>query len=163
MVEASTTAELPFRAVELVERGGHVVDSGLSVDPSLLDTPGGTRTTPVPVPRCTWIPGAEPRSTGDVDRVRRFSAGEGVGEGDHTCLRAGEDLSQDGAEVVVGRIVRPQREDAAGVEVAGEAAQARGRVERGVVDDYRIIYTIDDGVLLVVVVTLGHRRDFYDR
>jgi len=31
------------------------------------------------------------------------------------------------------------------------------------VGDYRIIYTIDDGVLLVVVVTLDHRRDVYDR
>lgn len=31
------------------------------------------------------------------------------------------------------------------------------------VGDYRIIYTVDDGVLLVVVVTLGHRRDVYER
>jgi mRNA interferase RelE/StbE len=31
------------------------------------------------------------------------------------------------------------------------------------VGDYRIIYTIADDVLLVVVVTLGHRRDVYDR
>ncbi len=31
------------------------------------------------------------------------------------------------------------------------------------VGNYRIIYTVDDGVLLVVVVTLGHRRDVYDR
>ena len=31
------------------------------------------------------------------------------------------------------------------------------------VGDYRILYTVDDGVLLVVVVTLGHRRDGYDR
>ncbi|MDX2025183.1 type II toxin-antitoxin system RelE/ParE family toxin [Microcella sp.] len=31
------------------------------------------------------------------------------------------------------------------------------------VGDYRVIYTIDDGVLLIVVVTLGHRRDVYDR
>lgn len=31
------------------------------------------------------------------------------------------------------------------------------------VGDYRIIYTINDDVLLVVVVTLGHRRDVYDR
>jgi len=31
------------------------------------------------------------------------------------------------------------------------------------VGDYRIVYTIDDGVLLVVVVvTLGHRRDVYE-
>ena len=29
------------------------------------------------------------------------------------------------------------------------------------VGDYRIIYTIDDGALLIVVVTLGHRRDVY--
>ncbi len=31
------------------------------------------------------------------------------------------------------------------------------------VGDYRIIYTAVDDVLLVVVVTLGHRRDIYDR
>ncbi len=31
------------------------------------------------------------------------------------------------------------------------------------VGDYRVIYTIDDGVLLIVVVTLGHRRNVYDR
>ena len=31
------------------------------------------------------------------------------------------------------------------------------------VGDYRIIYMIDDGVLLVVVVTVGHRRDVYRR
>lgn len=31
------------------------------------------------------------------------------------------------------------------------------------VGDYRIVYTIQDDVLLVVVVTLGHRRDVYDR
>jgi mRNA interferase RelE/StbE len=31
------------------------------------------------------------------------------------------------------------------------------------VGDYRVIYTIQDEVLLVVVVTLGHRRDVYDR
>ena len=27
------------------------------------------------------------------------------------------------------------------------------------VGDYRIVYTIDGGVLLIVVVTIGHRRD----
>lgn len=31
------------------------------------------------------------------------------------------------------------------------------------VGDYRIIYTVADDVLLVVVVTLGHRRDVYER
>jgi mRNA interferase RelE/StbE len=31
------------------------------------------------------------------------------------------------------------------------------------VGDYRIIYTVADEVLLVVVVALGHRRDVYER
>lgn len=31
------------------------------------------------------------------------------------------------------------------------------------VGDYRIIYTVQDDVLLVVVVRLGHRRDVYDQ
>ncbi len=31
------------------------------------------------------------------------------------------------------------------------------------VGDYRVIYTVRDDVLLVVVVTLGHRREIYDR
>ena len=31
------------------------------------------------------------------------------------------------------------------------------------VGDYRVIYTVHDDVLLVVVVTLGHRREIYDR
>jgi len=31
------------------------------------------------------------------------------------------------------------------------------------VGDYRIIYTIADDVLLIVVVTIGHHREVYDR
>ncbi|HEY1466487.1 MAG TPA: type II toxin-antitoxin system RelE/ParE family toxin [Acidimicrobiales bacterium] len=31
------------------------------------------------------------------------------------------------------------------------------------VGDYRIIYTVQDDILLVVIVTLGHRREIYDR
>jgi mRNA interferase RelE/StbE len=31
------------------------------------------------------------------------------------------------------------------------------------VGDYRIIYSIHDDVLLIVVVALGHRRDVYER
>ena len=31
------------------------------------------------------------------------------------------------------------------------------------IGDYRVIYTIQDDVLLVVVVALGHRSDVYDR
>ena len=38
--------------------------------------------------------------------------------------------------------------------------QLRGRPGRRVrVGDYRIIYTIQDDLLLIVVVTLGHRRE----
>ena len=40
----------------------------------------------------------------------------------------------------------------------------RGRLGYRVrVGDYRIIYTVADDVLLVVVVTLGHRRDIYEK
>ena len=38
----------------------------------------------------------------------------------------------------------------------------KGPAYRLRVGDYRIIYTIDDGVLLIVVITLGHRRDVYE-
>lgn len=31
------------------------------------------------------------------------------------------------------------------------------------VGDYRIIYTVHDGLLLIVVVTLRHQREIYDR
>lgn len=40
----------------------------------------------------------------------------------------------------------------------------RGRPGRRVrIGDYRIIYTVHDDVLLVVVIAVGHRRDVYDR
>jgi mRNA interferase RelE/StbE len=29
------------------------------------------------------------------------------------------------------------------------------------VGDYRIIYTVNDGILLIVIVTVGHRREVY--
>jgi len=31
------------------------------------------------------------------------------------------------------------------------------------VGNYRIMYTIQDDILLIVVVTLGHRSDVYER
>lgn len=45
---------------------------------------------------------------------------------------------------------------------AARALQGRPAL-RVRVGDYRIIYTIEDDVLLVVVVRLGHRRDVYDQ
>ena len=42
--------------------------------------------------------------------------------------------------------------------------QLRGRPGYRVrVGDYRILYTISDDVLLVVVIRLGHRRDIYEK
>ena len=40
----------------------------------------------------------------------------------------------------------------------GRRFQGHTRIRSG---DYRIIYTIQDDVLLIVVVALGHRRDVY--
>jgi mRNA interferase RelE/StbE len=31
------------------------------------------------------------------------------------------------------------------------------------VGDHRILYTVEDDVLVVVVIALGHRREVYDR
>lgn len=45
---------------------------------------------------------------------------------------------------------------------AARALQGRAGL-RVRVGDYRLIYTVADDVLLVVVVTLGHRREVYDR
>ncbi len=44
------------------------------------------------------------------------------------------------------------------------AKKLRGRdAYRVRVGSYRIIYTIEDDILLITVVTLGHRRDIYER
>ena len=44
------------------------------------------------------------------------------------------------------------------------ARQLKGRPGMRVrVGDYRIIYSVEDEVLLIVVVALGHRREIYKR
>ena len=44
------------------------------------------------------------------------------------------------------------------------ARKLRGRAGLRIrVGDYRIIYTVEDDVLMVVVVTLGHRREVYEQ
>ena len=40
------------------------------------------------------------------------------------------------------------------------AGQERYRLRQG---DYRIIYSIEDGRLIVIVVKVGHRREVYER
>ncbi len=69
------------------------------------------------------------------------------------------------------RVDRPDRDRIRGaIALLGEdprppGAKARpGRPGLRVrVGDYRIIYSVDDNVLVVAVITLGHRRDVYDR
>lgn len=44
------------------------------------------------------------------------------------------------------------------------AKALKGRpVLRVRVGDYRIIYTVDNDILIVTVITLGHRREVYER
>jgi mRNA interferase RelE/StbE len=42
-----------------------------------------------------------------------------------------------------------------------KALQGMAGVLRPRIGDYRILYTVDDAVLIVLVVTVGHRRDVY--
>ena len=64
--------------------------------------------------------------------------------------------------------VRPRIQGAIGL-LANDPRPPASRPIRGrpgyrvCVGDYRIIYSIQDDVLLVVVVTLGHRREVYER
>src|SRR5690242_3489482 len=62
--------------------------------------------------------------SGHVDYAGRFAAEEGVGEFDDVRLGGGEDPLKRVEEIVVGRIVGPQGEDAAGLQVRGQSAQA---------------------------------------
>ena len=47
-----------------------------------------------------------------------------------------------------------------GAKVLRGSSKGHLRVRIG---DYRIIYTVQDDVLLIVVVALGHRREVYER
>lgn len=47
--------------------------------------------------------------------------------------------------------------------VGAEALSGMGNLHRIRVGDYRIIYTIEDQALMIVVLKLGHRREVYRR
>jgi len=91
-----------------------------------------TRPAPSPAPpsNARWRrtraerPGAQGASAdgGDVDRVGRRAVLQGVGELHDVGLGLVEDLGEGGGEGGAGRVVGPEGEDAAGVQVLGEAA-----------------------------------------
>ena len=54
-------------------------------------------------------------------------------------------------------LLRDHPRPAAVTALTGHPGYLRARV-----GDYRIVYTVDDGVLLVLVLTIGHRREIYD-
>lgn len=45
-----------------------------------------------------------------------------------------------------------------GAETLAGSSEGRLRLRVG---DYRVIYRVDDGVLVVLVITIGHRREVY--
>ena len=69
---------------------------------------------------------------GDIDRAGGFAVQEGIGKLDNVRLGDGEDGSEREEEVVVGRVVGPEGEDAAFFQMRGEGAQAGGGVEDAV-------------------------------
>lgn len=60
-------------------------------------------------------------------------------------------------QAVVELLAQQPRPPGAKKLVGGDGAW---RVRTG---DYRIVYELNDGVLLVLVLAVGHRRDVYDR
>jgi hypothetical protein len=90
-----------------------------------VNTPAGTRRSRRHCGPTTFL-------TRDVDRVGRVPAGQRVGEPDDGCLGPVEDLGEHRLEVRVGRIIGPQREDSAVMQMPDELSQSRRRVERAV-------------------------------
>lgn len=52
----------------------------------------------------------------------------------------------------------PYRRD--GVDVRGLTGRPGFRLRVG---NYRLVYEVDDGKLIILVITAGHRRDIYER
>lgn len=80
--------------------------------------------------RLSWLPcpallgGGLEGVGGDVDGAGGVLVEEGVVEGDEVGFGLGEDGAEGGEEGLVGGVVGPEAEDAAGMEVGGEALQA---------------------------------------
>ncbi len=87
---------------------------------------------------------ASRRTARDVNGARGFAVEEGIGEGDDVRLRRGEGGAECVKKVVIRRVIGPESEDAAWLELSGERAQSGRRIEvtvarveevaRGVVD-----------------------------
>ncbi len=77
-----------------------------------------------------------------------------------TALKQLEDPPQD----VSRRITRKVTALAANPRPNGSEKLAGGEDEYRVrVGDYRVIYAVDDGAVLVLVLSIGHRREVYRR
>ena len=72
------------------------------------------------------------RLSGDVDGALGIAVLKGIVEGNDVGLAGGKYLRQSVHKIVIGRVVGPESEDAAGVEFGGELAEAIGGVEGGV-------------------------------
>jgi len=70
-------------------------------------------------------------------------------------LRKLDPVARKRVAAAIGLLARDPRPPAAKKLVGGEGEL---RVRTG---DYRIVYRIDDGRLLVLVIALGHRREIY--
>ena len=80
----------------------------------------------------------------DVDGVGRRAPGQRVGEGDGMRRCGGEHLTQQGRELGLRRVVRPQREDACGVEALREPLQSVAGVEGGVARVQDVVRSVVD-------------------
>ena len=78
-----------------------------------------------------------------------------------TARRALADLPRDIAKRIDARILKLADEPRpSGVKALQGEQRGRLRIRVG---DYRVIYEVQDRVLVVLVLEVGHRRDVYDR
>jgi len=68
----------------------------------------------------------------DVNGARGFAVEQRVRKTDDVGFRGGEDGAECGEEIIVRRVVGPQREDTAGMQLRGEATETVGLIKRAV-------------------------------
>lgn len=83
-------------------------------------------------------------SNGDVDGAGGWFAEEWIGEGHDVGFRVGEGGAEVFEECFVGRVVRPEGEDATGMEMGGEVCESFGLIERGVLFGEEVAWGVID-------------------